>query len=86
MVFLVRSLSGLNTLLPRLEKGVDHLWFGAGVLSDVQIDELRDSGLSVSVLNYTIKSSDNDCIDDATDTIREHHPNELIFVEVVSKI
>jgi hypothetical protein len=50
------------------------LWIGGGVLSMREVDDLRARGYSLTVFAHPISTLDE--IEDAKDTIAEHHPND----------
>jgi hypothetical protein len=51
------------------------------VLSENQLAELREAGVDVSDFNYTIGSQETEVIAGAVETIKEHHPGEVLWVE-----
>jgi hypothetical protein len=57
------------------------LWVAAEVLSDNELAELREAGVDVSDFDYTICPEENEVIAGAVETIKEHHPGEVLWVE-----
>jgi len=57
------------------------LWISAGILSISELEALRCRGTDVTDFNYEIGLNENEVIDDAIETIREHHPGKVIWVE-----
>jgi hypothetical protein len=51
------------------------LWTAAGVLNSTELSELRAKGISVT--DFTNETS----LVDAIDVIREHHPEQEVFVD-----
>jgi len=81
MVFFVISRRGFEDYLS-LEKELSApLWISAGILSISELEALRYRGADVTDFNYEIGLNENEVIDDAIETIREHHPDKVIWVE-----
>jgi len=76
MVFLILTRKGFDDILERVDTRRDAVWVHAGVLSQQEIADLRSAGWD---LTDFIKPS-SDLISD-TETIREHHPAQVIWVE-----
>lgn len=57
------------------------LWLNAGILSAKEIDELRRHGLDVSSFSRSINIDDLAAIQGASATVRQHHPNDVVWVE-----
>jgi hypothetical protein len=55
------------------------LWIGGSVLTDREITDLRTRGYSVTVFDHPIVTADD--IEDAKQTISEHHPDEPVWVD-----
>jgi hypothetical protein len=58
------------------------LWIGSDVLSDSELAELRESGIQVTNFSFKINLFDKELLDSAIETIKEHHPKQLIFMEM----
>lgn len=81
MVFFVLSRKGFEDYLSFEEKLSAPLWISAGILSASELESLRCRGTDVTDFSYEIGLNENEVIDDAIETIREHHPDEAIWVE-----
>lgn len=81
MVFFVISRKGFEDYLTFKEKLAAPLWISAGVISQSELESLRYSGADVTDFNYAIGLNENEIIDDAIETIKEHHPDEVIWVQ-----
>jgi hypothetical protein len=81
VVFFVISRKGYEDYLAVKEKLVAPLWISAGVISQSELESLRNSGADVTVFNYAIGLNENEVIDDAIETIKEHHPGEVVWVQ-----
>ncbi|MGZ5053918.1 MAG: hypothetical protein ACXWAT_03115 [Methylobacter sp.] len=81
MVFFVISRKGFEVYLAVIEKLSAPLWISAGIISQSELDSLRSRGADVTNFNYEIGLNEHEVIDDAIETIREHHPDEVIWVQ-----
>ena len=57
------------------------LWIGCDVLSDGEVQKLRLEGTDISVFIHPVRTKEE--IEDAVPTLREHHPDEPVWVESV---
>jgi hypothetical protein len=57
------------------------LWVGSDVLSEPEIEKLQALNLEVSVFVHPVRTQDE--IEDAIPTLREHHPNESVWIEAL---
>ncbi len=57
------------------------LWVNGGVLAESELERLRASGVDITNFTRLIDSTNAEAIDQAVCTIREHHPNENVWVE-----
>jgi hypothetical protein len=55
------------------------LWLGSDVLSEVEVETLRAAGTEISVFIHPVRTEAE--IEDAVPTLREHYPNEPVWVE-----
>jgi hypothetical protein len=58
------------------------LWTVAGVLSAEELAALRVEGVDVSEFNYSLELDDAAGIQGALETIREHHPEQTVWVSM----
>ena len=56
------------------------LWVCDGLLSERELKELRAKGGNVSNFDYFLERGDFAGIQDAVETIREHHPGKTVWV------
>jgi len=80
MVFFAITRKGFESYLV-LKNAAGALWLGANILSDDELVELRKSGINVSVFNYAIEPNEIGVIAEAIETIKEHHPEQPLWVE-----
>jgi hypothetical protein len=81
VVFFVISRKGFEDYLAIKDKLTAPLWISAGVISQSELEFLRYSGTDVTDFNYAIGLNENEVIDDVIETIKEHHPDEVIWVQ-----
>ena len=84
MVFLICSRRGYDQLLGLLGRSPSPVWIGDGVLSPGELQKLRDSGVDVTNFSHPIDPSKNDDVSSAVETISEHHPGQIVWVEIKS--
>ena len=82
MPFLALSRAGVSSVVQASSK-TSLLWIGADVLSEVEIQALRATGVQISVFVHSVRTEDE--IEDAIHTLREHHPNEPVWIEARSE-
>ncbi len=81
MIFFVISRNGFESYLPFATFPLVRLWISAGILTASELKDLRDRGADVTDFSYEIDLNEVDVIDDAIETIKEHHPDQVIWVE-----
>lgn len=82
MVIFAITREGFLQLEPLVKSGTYILWIGDGVLSQEEIQDLRDRGIEVTNFSYPISPESREEIDDALQTISEHHPNTRVWMEI----
>ena len=80
MVFIVLTVAGLDAVEPRVVAGADAIWVNAGVLSESDATRLRGSGWNLTTWTNPLDVND---LADELETVRLHHPDEVIWSEVV---
>lgn len=58
------------------------LWVSATMVGDEEVRRLRSAGKSVTTFAYEVRPDDPELLSEALATIREHHPNQSIWVDV----
>lgn len=81
MVFFVISRKGFEEYLIVKEKLAAPLWISAEVISQSELESLRYSGADVTDFNYAIDLNEDEVIAGSIETIKEHHPGEVIWVQ-----
>lgn len=79
MVFLAITSAGLADAL-RAARTDDAVWCGSEAITEADYATLKQPNLS----RFIYELGDRRLIDDAVDTIEEHHPGQTIWVEAVS--
>lgn len=57
------------------------IWINHGILDASELALLRDEGFDLTDFTSWIDPSDDVSIQSAVDTIREHHPGHVLYVE-----
>ena len=79
MVFFAISRPGLESYL-QLQRFDLPLWLTADVADDAMKARMRALGVAVSTFIYSVDPSDHERIEGALDTIREHHPDQVVWL------
>lgn len=83
MVYLVLTRKGYEELVREFQCVPSPLWVNKGVLSDTELGSLRSSGSAITDFIFPITPSDAQEVSEAAYTVKEHHPNESVWVEYV---
>ena len=59
------------------------LWIGSDVLSEAEVEKLRNMNREVSVFVHPVRTRHE--IGDAIPTLREHHPDEPVWIEAAAE-
>lgn len=86
MVYLVLTRKGYEELVQQLQCVPSPLWVNKDVLSNAEISFLRSSGTELTDFIFPITPSDTQGVSEAACTVKEHHPNECVWVEYVSPL
>lgn len=81
MVFLATTRRALGDYIAMNTEG--SLWISASLAAEDQVACLRSAGKNVTTFSHEIRSDDKESLADAVATIREHHPDESIWVELI---
>jgi hypothetical protein len=83
MVYLVLTRNGYEELLRQFQRVPSPLWVNKDVLSQPELSSLRSSGIAVTDFVRPIAPSDIQEVSEAAYTVKEHHPDESVWVEYV---
>jgi hypothetical protein len=86
MIFFVLTKSGYVELVAKLGRAFSTIWLNAGILSESEIADLRQTGVSVTVFKSAFTANNIADYLTALATIQEHHPGEQIWVEHVAQL
>lgn len=84
MIYLVLSRQGYTQLAASPAWPPAALWVSHGVLAPSELTDLRESGIAVTDFTQQIDPSNLAAQSDAIDSIREHHPDQAVWVENVA--
>lgn len=79
MVFFAMTRTAFESYM-RLAEANAALWVGAGVLSAQELASLRGQGMTITDFDHAIAPDDPAAVQDALDTIQEHHPGQVVWV------
>jgi hypothetical protein len=81
MVFVILTRFGFDEIEPRVTVGGDAVWVNAGILSESEVSRLR--GLGWDLTTWTNPLDPNNLASDI-ETVRLHHPGQVIWAEAVA--
>lgn len=79
MVLLAITPEGLQRALQLASDANLSIWCGSDAVSDADYSKL--AGRNVSRFVYPLRGASTEALQDAVDTIAEHHPGEPVWVE-----
>ncbi len=83
MAYLVLTRNGYEELVRQLRRVPSPLWVNKDVLSHAELSSLRSSGIEVTDFVHPIAPSDIQEVSEAAYTVKEHHPDQSVWVEYV---
>jgi hypothetical protein len=78
MPHLAITRAGVQSFIASQASG-SSLWIGSNVLSEAEISLLRAAGPDVTVFIHPVQTVAE--VEDAVPTLREHHPNDAVWIE-----
>jgi hypothetical protein len=79
MVLLAITTTGLEDALRLATDPAASVWCGADAISEAEYQARGIPRLSRFI--YPLQGASREVLEDALDTIREHHPGEIVWVE-----
>jgi len=76
MIFLAITEKGLKEAIEMKKITSLHIWCGLDAMS-----EFNEMEKGISKFDYHLKGEKKEIIEDALNTIKEHHPGEVIWIE-----
>lgn len=70
-------------LIAMLRQSKTPIWVNHGLLSATELAQFRVEGIDITNFANWINPSDSEAVQQAVATIKEHHPNQAIFVEAI---
>lgn len=86
MVYLILTRRGYEEVLRELQRVPSPVWVNQGVLSAEELASVRAAGTAITDFTRFITPSSASAIEEAAATVREHHPNECIWVEYAADL
>lgn len=83
MVFFALTRHGVAEMLDLARGNNAPVWVNQGLLDAADLDRWRSEGVSLTDFLYWIDPSDASCVQAAVETIREHHPHQVLYMERV---
>jgi pectate lyase len=81
MVYFILSRHGYDQLVASGGLPNSPLWVSGGVLSVDELSDLYVRGFNINNFHNQIDPGDPEEVDEAVDTIRLHHPGQVVWVE-----
>ena len=73
----------LADLIAMLRQSKTPIWVNYGLLSTTELAQLRAEGIDITNFANWINPSDGEAAQQAVAIIKEHHPNQALFVEAI---
>ena len=84
MVIFIATREGFKELESVILTGEHAVWIGAEVLSDKELESVRDAGVYVTNFLYVVGLKNKEVVDAALEDIALHHPDERVWLEWMS--
>jgi hypothetical protein len=81
MVLLILTVAGMADALEGALVAKAPVWLNADLLGSVEVAQLCARGLDLTTMAFRIDPLDHEEVEDAVNTVREHHPRQMILVE-----
>lgn len=81
MVLFALTKHGLTEMFDLARGNPAPIWVNQGLLDTADLNRLRSEGFNLTDFAYWIDPSDESCVQEAVGTIREHHPNQVLYIE-----
>lgn len=81
MIYFVHSRQSYDQLVTSAAWPPSALWISLGVMERSELADLRASGIAVTDLNRAIDPDDAAALAGVIETIREHHPGQVVWVD-----
>ncbi len=81
MVIFILTNGGFEEVKCLIKEQKVNVWVNKGVLSSSELKKLRNNGIKVTNFVYCIDVKNGDEIKESLQIIKEHHPEQKIWVE-----
>jgi hypothetical protein len=81
LVLFALTKHGLAEMFHFARGGKVAIWVNQGLLDEANLERLRSEGFNVTNFTRWIDPADEFVVQEAVETIREHHPNQALYVE-----
>lgn len=81
LVLFALTKHGLSEMLDLAGGSESAIWLNDGLLDAADLDQLRAEGLVLTNFVHWIDPADEAAVRSAVETIREHHPNQVLYIE-----
>jgi hypothetical protein len=81
MVFLILTKDGIDDAMEAAQVAKASVWVNADLIEPPEVSRLCAGGLALTTMTYPIDPLDCEEVEETVNTIREHHPGEVLLVE-----
>lgn len=81
MVFFALTRQGYDEWVRQPSLSLSVVWVNAGILSDMELAQLRSAGVAVTNFKRLIDYTNSEAVLGAVQTIQEHHRGQRVWVE-----
>jgi histidinol dehydrogenase len=81
LVFFALTKRGVAELFDVARGGKAAIWVNQGLLEATDLSRLRAEGFELTDFANWVDPADESAIQDAVETIREHHPDMVLYIE-----
>lgn len=81
MVLLALTKHGLAEMFDLARGGRPTIWLNQGLLDVANLERLRAEGFDLTNFIRWIDPADETAVQEAVEVIREHHPDEALYIE-----
>lgn len=81
MVLFALTKHGLSEMFDLARGNKTPVWVNQGLLDATNLERLRAEGIDLTDFAYWVDPADESYVQEAVETIREHHPNQVLYIE-----
>jgi hypothetical protein len=81
LVLFALTKHGLVEMFDLARDGKQPIWLNHGLLDVANLEQLRAEGFDLTNFVHWIDPADESAVQDAVETIREHHPDQVLYIE-----